>query len=394
VNKDWLDIDVLEDYLDGKLDAKTMNRVEREALEDPFVADALAGLSASPKRALESISLLQRQLAERIDQQKSIKKQSVITWQRLSIGSAAAVLFITVGIVYWMKQVNFDKALNSSKKVDVVIAPKLEKDTILSKETIPALSSSENEVIAKNKQPNNAVAPINGVISHDKVAVSTSEPNFNSARSRVSMMSAPVRSLNTANSLGIVSGRVVDENTGDPIVGAYVYAKDSAGVLKVVATANSNGDFTFKKDNRIVDSTITTSSISYETKVLPVKANQLIVALKPSSESLSEVTVFDGRTKSSKEQTTAILVQSHPIEGWDHYFMYLTNNTKFRGQPRVGKSVELTFNIDSKGSAQNIKIVKGIADKYNTEAVRLVKEGPKWLVPNPPTNIVTIKIDF
>jgi hypothetical protein len=85
VNKDWLDIDVLENYLDGKLDAKTMNRVEREALEDPFVAEALAGLSASPKRALESISLLQRQLAERIDQQKNTKKQSVITWQRLSI---------------------------------------------------------------------------------------------------------------------------------------------------------------------------------------------------------------------------------------------------------------------------------------------------------------------
>ena len=29
VNKDWLDIGMLEDYLDGKLDAKTMNRVER-----------------------------------------------------------------------------------------------------------------------------------------------------------------------------------------------------------------------------------------------------------------------------------------------------------------------------------------------------------------------------
>ena len=51
MNKDWLDIGTLEDYLDGKLDTKTMNRVEREALEDPFVAEALAGLSESPKRS-------------------------------------------------------------------------------------------------------------------------------------------------------------------------------------------------------------------------------------------------------------------------------------------------------------------------------------------------------
>ena len=55
---EWLDIDVLEDYLDGKLDAKTMHKVERLSLEDPFVAEALAGLSQSPKRT-QSLSLLQ-----------------------------------------------------------------------------------------------------------------------------------------------------------------------------------------------------------------------------------------------------------------------------------------------------------------------------------------------
>ena len=47
---EWLDIDVLEDYLDGKLDAKAMHQVEKLSLEDPFVAEALAGLSQSPKR--------------------------------------------------------------------------------------------------------------------------------------------------------------------------------------------------------------------------------------------------------------------------------------------------------------------------------------------------------
>ncbi len=44
MNNNWLDIDVLEDYLDGKLDAKAMHFVERQALDDPFVAEALEGL--------------------------------------------------------------------------------------------------------------------------------------------------------------------------------------------------------------------------------------------------------------------------------------------------------------------------------------------------------------
>jgi hypothetical protein len=103
VNKDWLATAVLENYLDGKLDASEMHQVELHALEDPFVAEALAGLSESPRRSLQNISLLQKQLHDRISQQKTHQKESVYTWQRLSIAATAAVLFIAISIVFWMK---------------------------------------------------------------------------------------------------------------------------------------------------------------------------------------------------------------------------------------------------------------------------------------------------
>jgi hypothetical protein len=103
VSKDWLTTSVLEDYLEGNLDAPAMYQVERHAMEDPFVEEALAGLMASPKRSLQSISLLQKQLHERVAQQKTHQKQAVVTWQRLSIAAAAAVIFIAVSIIFWMK---------------------------------------------------------------------------------------------------------------------------------------------------------------------------------------------------------------------------------------------------------------------------------------------------
>ena len=59
-NNNWLELEVLEDYLDDKLDAKTRYNVERIALEDPFVAEALAGLSYTPKRQ-QALSFLQKQ---------------------------------------------------------------------------------------------------------------------------------------------------------------------------------------------------------------------------------------------------------------------------------------------------------------------------------------------
>jgi hypothetical protein len=102
VNKDWSTTAILEDYLNGKLAPQDMYQVERLAMEDPFVAEALEGLSATPDGLLP-MSLLQKQLRARVAQQKIHKKESVVTWQRLSIAAAAAVLFISVGIVFWMK---------------------------------------------------------------------------------------------------------------------------------------------------------------------------------------------------------------------------------------------------------------------------------------------------
>jgi hypothetical protein len=430
VNKDWLDIDVLEDYLDGKLDAKTMNRVEREALEDPFVAEALAGLSGSPKRALASLSILQKQLNERITEQKHLKKQSVITWQRLSIGSAAAVLFITVGVVYWMNQVNYNKSLHSSKKVDVVIAPSKEQDGTLSTQQIPEAIPVPQEkalaVIKKNKTK--AVVP-SPTMAEDRIASASSIANLQMSRSSAatafSAMAAP-------NSTEVVSGQVVDEATGKPMTGAFVSAKDFNGNLKVVAAVDANGQFSFRKDSSIVDTSISVSYVAYNTKVLPISSNQpLIVKLKESTNSLPNGGVIRGYVKRSKETTLGSstlvsgkelkeipvgnveqllqgkvaglniqnqkgvpMTQSHPVNGWDYYYMYLTNNSKFKAVPRVGKPVELSFTIDTSGQPQNIKVLKGISSEYNKEAIRLIKEGPKWLPSEPANAIVSFKIDF
>lgn len=201
-NNDWLDIDVLEDYLDGKLDAKTMYQIERVSLEDPFVAEALAGLSQSPKRA-QSLSLLQKQLQERIAQKPIVQKRWRITSQRLSIASAAAVLFIAVSLLFWMKESRYreqQQAANANKNIEVAIAS-----------------------------------------------------------------SAPVRST-----------------------------------------------------------------------------------------------------------------QATPLDGWENYNVYLAANNRLTKTRTIGKSVTLTFIIDKEGRATEIKILKGVAKANDEEAIRLVKEGPKW----------------
>ncbi len=104
-NNDWLDIEVLDDYLEGKLDASTMHKVERVSLEDPFVAQALAGLTEVKSRT-HTLSILQKKLKERVAQKPVERKRMRMTSHRLSIGAAAAVLFITASVLFWMKEAN------------------------------------------------------------------------------------------------------------------------------------------------------------------------------------------------------------------------------------------------------------------------------------------------
>lgn len=88
-------------YLEGKLDHEDMHRLEKQALSDPFLWEALEGYRHTSNPGAE-LSILQRQLHERIVHLQENKKVFDFTWQRLSVAASASVLFITAGILFWM----------------------------------------------------------------------------------------------------------------------------------------------------------------------------------------------------------------------------------------------------------------------------------------------------
>jgi hypothetical protein len=121
-NIEFLNAEVLDDYLQGKLDAKTMHQIERISLNDAFVEEALAGLMQSTKRD-QTLSILQKQLQERVAQKPLAKKAWQNMSQRLSIASVAAVLFISGSVLFWIKETNRKQLLaKQTKSVEVNIA--------------------------------------------------------------------------------------------------------------------------------------------------------------------------------------------------------------------------------------------------------------------------------
>lgn len=123
MENNWPDNLTIQQYLEGKLDKKLMHALEEKALDDPFLADALEGYSNTPVSD-HGLSILQRQLHERISHQQENKKVFDLSWQRLSIAAAAAVMFITAGVLFWMNgQLPQRKIAATKNHVEVSVAP-------------------------------------------------------------------------------------------------------------------------------------------------------------------------------------------------------------------------------------------------------------------------------
>ena len=309
MNNDWLDIELLEDYLDGKLDGKAMHKIEKQALEDPFVAQALAGLSESRGKAVQTVSLLQKQLYERIAQQQETKKETVFTWQRLSVAAAAAVMFISVSIMFFMKdrEKREQMAKNQPKKVEVNIAP-------LPNQAV--IDSAKNDIYAANIPA-----------KREKTVVAGQEN--------------PKKEI----PIEVAMDRVVQP-----------YAARSAPVTAI-------------------------DSVSVPVQAMRKMSKVVPAAEEPLMGKIAGVAV-----------STAVPAISTPVGGWVNLDTYLNDHNKFRGTG--DKLVELSFLIDSEGKPVDLKVTKGINKEFDEEAVRLIKEGPKWEQPKNKESRVSYTVSF
>jgi hypothetical protein len=105
----------IEKYRKGELTARESNALEQAALEDPFLADALEGLTTTPASPQELTELHQR-LASKVENTK--RKRILPIWGRLSI-AAAIILLLGIGynlFIQGSSKLNVDRAVTVAKE--------------------------------------------------------------------------------------------------------------------------------------------------------------------------------------------------------------------------------------------------------------------------------------
>lgn len=107
----------IHNYVNGLMSKDDMYALEREALEDPFLQDAIDGYKMQNGVDTKQLSLLQQRLATRLQTHEQGKNRRFYSWQRLAIGMAAAVMFVTVCTLVLMRYLPKQKAADLKEVV-------------------------------------------------------------------------------------------------------------------------------------------------------------------------------------------------------------------------------------------------------------------------------------
>lgn len=194
----------LAEYLRSKRKGKVANSLEREALSDPFLYEALEGLSEAGEDPLK----VMENLSKRVEYRIYPPRRRLI---RLSIGVAAVILVcITLGIYFWVKKPGEKEMLAQfavEKKMDTLNVLRLAKQ------------GQRQNLKTENTIENTAVHTLSDLSEPELLQKDTAERN---AELKFSKQIAGAGEINE-------KGRVRVENTGKtgpmPVGGMEAFAR-------------------------------------------------------------------------------------------------------------------------------------------------------------------------
>lgn len=175
-------------------------------------------------------------------------------------------------------------------------------------------------------------------------------------------------------------GRVTDPNNVGLPFANVTNVRDNVGTY-----TDANGNFVLTSLDTVLS--VQVRSIGYEYNNVQLRNNLPAnkVVMQEDRQVLSEVVTTTQKPNAAERSrdNNRTLIEPEPVDGWVNYDSYLANNLNLPEEYRQQKntetnSVQLSFEVDKNGEPVNIRVEKSLCNSCDKEAIRLVKEGPKW----------------
>lgn len=448
----------IEKYFSGKLSASQMYEMEKAALDDPFLAEAMEGYEGmSSKEWEKQLAAVRKQVEESGSEAKVIPmhRSTGNKWWK----TAAAVLVIGSGatLTFILTKNKTEEKSNPeiAQTVTTVppVSPATNNDSILpsvteSAQTLPVPSkekeASANGTIAQVNQQATGDNTLN--VNQDNTAAQDSTKSSRvdmvaSGRQQQPSVSPPVTVSSSGNSNAVPADEkmmdkdkeVAKQNNAE--TGLYKKQTNAVAVNKkeqvvnnffnaqVVAADNSPLPFTnisVKSENfgtyadvkgnfRLVSPdtilNVEVRSVGYAPRTFQLRSSQpqnKIVLLEDET-AIREKTVIQSKDISNAKRSRKAsissdsLVNAEPADGWENYNTYVANNIHIPDELTKNEfhgEVELSFDVKANGTISNLRVNKSMGEAYDEAAKRLIMEGPQWRVKKGKRSSASVKVKF
>ncbi len=376
-----------KEYIQGKRRGKAANELEREALNDPFLQDAIDGFDSVSGSHLPVIEQLEKQITGK-------QKHRNFWW----IGIAASVvLIIGIGILISPeKETNLaaDKAIRQIEKT----AKTIEKNS--TKNSIANANSDSVKTIASHlpKINNNLsvsetleeVADEISIVQTDNYEIQTAnveapvaaftQPDTNTNNKEKALtIAAPTKPIYK------ITGIVKDEK-GEPLVGASVKFENSMNG----AITDIDGKFEIPA-SRYKNDPLIVSYIGYNEKKLEVNNENISVELEPNSLALNEVVVVGygaqkrtsvtgaiSSTRSTLQGKAAGVAVSEYSFGKTEFKAYFEKTRKQNLCDNKPTKLKAKFRIDEFGRPTDLIVTDCDCPELRLEFARIINQSPNW----------------
>lgn len=358
-------MELLKKWLDGSINWKEEKLLREEARKDSFLADALGGLDTiSDADHVHNIEVLEQRLQERVSKKN---KRAIYPFKAIA---AAAILLLSVGI-WWNMQGNFKQPTITEMQTKSVspTSPLMEMNTTADNEgaSIPNTVASITESIVEEKKE--LPKEFNTKSNMEATMAPTKELAVVQKELPSTILSNDLKEETLANSQETVeifteASSIVMEEAPSKVSAIVVEneeEEDAAGIAYV--------------EEAVVASPTPVVKAAESMLLTPAPTDMGVISAIAESDDIPASKVM--KRRSTNLPTTKVF----PIGGMEDFLMYLKDNKRNPEIANVKGTVFLVFSLDKDGTVKDIEITKSLHPDYDKEAIRLLKEGPKWISP-------------
>ena len=381
-DKTNFDAEDIRRYLSGQMPDAERHALEKEALEDPFLADAIEGMEL--RLPVENLNQDLANLHTRLERRLETKQKAIVApFYKIA---AAAILFLLAGslsILYFLnrgKEAGPDTMAGeisrvpaSTEKIDsgITLSPALPVLPDTSTQSAPqtAMSEEGSQAMAlRRDQPSSGAKGL---------------PETKALKSRVRENLSDQRSTRIITKDEEMSRLQEDEMLGN---GSPIPIKTDTLRLRGIAAdqSTSNASPVLRSMNKGAEQT------AYESLKRPLPVDEVLQGKVAGVEvntkkSARRLELFSIEPLSSDTTTFG------PVSSWSRYAS-VVNSVAAPGN-RVSETV-LQFRINLQGQPQDLKILRTENGSKSAEIIRLIQNGPLWQVKPGVDSTVKVLIRF